>query len=81
MNIEGIEHDRRHTGYLWWSCRYGILSTPQTNPSADRVNKHPRKHTRGDERGKATIKTGYVAMHWRDTSNAQCKQAQDCSNY
>ena len=69
----------RQSRIIWWSYRYGILSTPKTNPSADRVNKHPRKLTRGDECGKATIKTGYVAMHKRDTSKAQCKQVQDCS--
>ena len=61
---------------IWWSCSYGILTTPQTCPSADRVNNTPKEHTRVDERGKATIKTGYVAMHKRESSNAQCKQAQ-----
>ena len=63
----------RQSRIIWWSYRYGILSTPKTSPSADRVNKHPRKLTRGDERGKATIKTGYVAMLKRDTINAECK--------
>ena len=38
-----------------------------------------RNSCSGDKCGKETIKTEYVAMHKRDTSNAQCKQAQDCS--
>jgi hypothetical protein len=31
------------------------------------MNKHSRKDTRGDERGKETIKIGYVEMLKRDT--------------
>ena len=42
---------------IWWSCRYESLTTPQTCPSVDRVNNNTQgKHTRGDDRGKATIK-------------------------
>ena len=39
----------------------------------------PKKHTRGEKRGNATIKG--VALCSRDTSKAQSKQAQDCSIY
>ena len=37
------------------------------------------KHTRWRKMWQGNYKTGCVAMHSRDTSNAQCKQAQDCS--
>ena len=53
----GIIAITRQSRIIWWSYRYGTLSTPKTSPSADRVNKNTQgKHTRGDKRGQATIK-------------------------
>ena len=43
------------------------------------IVQQPKKHTRGDKRGNATMKG--VALRSRDTSKAQSKQAQDCSIY
>ena len=43
IRVSSNSHDKQVI--FWWSCRYGILNTPQINPSADRVNKTPKENT------------------------------------
>jgi len=57
-----------HTGYLWWSCRYGILTTPQTNPSDDRI-KTQETHMVEINVAKQLLKRN-IAMHKRDASKS-----------
>jgi hypothetical protein len=45
VNTEGIREITWQTRNIWWSCRYGILSTPQISPSADRMTRPTEIHT------------------------------------
>ena len=76
--VKEQSHDR--AGLYGGSSRYGYLSTPNSSPSAGRMT-----HTQGTHAMEINVAQQLygriVAMLWRDTSKAQCKQAQDCSNY
>ena len=76
--VKEQSHDK--AGVYGGGSRYGYLSTPKTSPSAGRM-----KHTQGTHTKAINVAHqlyGWiVAMRWRDTSKAQCKQAQDCSIY
>jgi hypothetical protein len=45
VNTGGIRAITRQTRNIWWSCRYGILSTPQISPTADRMTRPTETHT------------------------------------
>jgi len=57
-----------HTGYLRWSCRYGILTTPQTSRSADRIK--PKKHNMVEKNVAKQLMKINIAMHKRDASKS-----------
>jgi hypothetical protein len=55
VNTKGIRAITRETKNIWWSCRYGNLSTPQISPSADRMTRPTETHIMEINGGKTTL--------------------------
>jgi hypothetical protein len=63
VNTEGIRAITRQTRSIRWSCRYGILTTPKTSPSVDRVARPTETHIVEIKGAFATLKMSSKIMY------------------